>query len=186
MADEASGGAHPVPAAPTHKELEEGSALLLDFDKLRKVVQCREAVLPVAVQDVDSREVLIVAFANRLALAESLRRRVCVLWSTSRNELWIKGATSGDYLDLVEVRCNCEQNSLLYLVRPRNTGACHTKGPSGATRPSCYYRRVRCVSDVPEGAADASAFVVLEHLAAPASTGVQGPGDAAGGGAGGS
>jgi len=47
-----------------------------------------------------------------------------------------------DVLDLVEVRVNCEQNSLLFLVRPRLTGVCHTKGPDGSTRPSCYYRRV--------------------------------------------
>mmetsp|Transcript_82841 Transcript_82841/g.268065 ORF Transcript_82841/g.268065 Transcript_82841/m.268065 type:complete len:198 (-) Transcript_82841:91-684(-) len=160
----------------THAEVEEGATLLLDFAKLSKVAQCGESVLPVAVQDADSREVLIVAFANRLALAETLRRGICVLWSTSRNELWIKGATSGDFLDLVEVRCNCEQNSLLYLVRPRRTGACHTKGPSGVTRPSCYYRRL-CRKDKGAtegdgeaakgdgaGDADTSALAVLEHL----------------------
>merc|ERR1712176_1260013 len=57
------------------------------------------------------------------------------------NELWAKGATSGDVLDLVEVRCNCEQNSLVYLVRPRRYGACHTK-KNGISRRSCYYRRL--------------------------------------------
>merc|ERR1712056_174116 len=82
-----------------------------------------------------------------------IRTQTCVLWSTSRNELWAKGATSGDVLDLVEVRCNCEQNSLLYLVRPRRAGACHTRDASGSTRPSCYYRRLHG-----DGAA-------LEHLA---------------------
>merc|ERR1712076_281721 len=95
-----------------------------------------------AVQDADTLQVLIVAFANHQALAETLSRRVCVLWSTSRNELWIKGASSGDVLDLVDVRVNCEQNSLLYLVRPRRTGACHTKGPDGTNRPACYYRKL--------------------------------------------
>jgi phosphoribosyl-AMP cyclohydrolase len=64
------------------------------------------------------------------------------LWSTSRNELWHKGATSGDTLDLVEVRVNCEQNSLLYRVRPSTGGACHTKDADGKARPACYYRRV--------------------------------------------
>merc|ERR1712187_1007671 len=83
-------------------------------------------------------------FANRRALAETLRQQTCVLWSTSRKELWVKGATSGDILELVEVRCNCEQNSLLYMVRPRRTGACHTKDSTGKTRRSCYYRRLRC------------------------------------------
>ncbi|CAE8677550.1 unnamed protein product, partial [Polarella glacialis] len=140
-----------------------GRELHLDWGKLRKAVQCEELVIPVAVQHADTLEVLIVAFANEKALVEAFRQKVCVLWSTSRNELWIKGATSGDVLDLVEVRVNCEQNSLLYLVRPRRTGACHTKGPDGITRPSCYYRRLRYIGG---DGADASAdqFVVLEHL----------------------
>ena len=83
---------------------------------------------------------LILAYANEHALAEARRRGVCVLWSTSRRKLWIKGETSGDVLDLVEIRVNCEQNSLLYLVKPRRTGACHTRGPDGRTRRSCFYR----------------------------------------------
>ncbi|CAE7674746.1 hisI [Symbiodinium pilosum] len=126
----------------SHEELEEGSKLQLDWEKLKKVALCESSVIPVAVQNVDSREVLIVAFANEKAFLEALKRKVCVLWSTSRNKLWIKGDTSGDVLDLVEVRVNCEQNSLLYLVRPRRSGACHTKGPDGSSRPSCYYRRI--------------------------------------------
>uniref|UniRef100_A0A7S0BDI5 phosphoribosyl-AMP cyclohydrolase n=1 Tax=Pyrodinium bahamense TaxID=73915 RepID=A0A7S0BDI5_9DINO len=170
-ADAAAMAVVPTLRGPTKVELEEGLRLLLDFEKLRKVAQSGEAVLPVAVQDADSLEVLIVAFANRTALAETLRRKVCVLWSTSRNELWIKGATSGDFLDLVEVRCNCEQNSLLYLVRPRRTGACHTKGPSGKTRPSCYYRRLVCMSGGDEGAGTGGGggeLAALEHLGAAA------------------
>ena len=75
-------------------------------------------------------------------LGETLRRREAVLWSTSRDELWHKGATSGDVLELVEVRVNCEQNSLLYRVRPRTGGACHTRDAEGRARPSCYYRRL--------------------------------------------
>ncbi|CAJ1352301.1 unnamed protein product [Effrenium voratum] len=122
--------------------LEEGGELLLDWEKLRKVAACESPVIPVCVQNADTREVLVVAYANEQSLLETLNRKVCVLWSTSRDKLWIKGETSGDFLDLVEVRVNCEQNSLLYLVRPKTTGACHTKGPEGSTRPSCYYRRV--------------------------------------------
>mmetsp|Transcript_7935 Transcript_7935/g.18237 ORF Transcript_7935/g.18237 Transcript_7935/m.18237 type:complete len:137 (-) Transcript_7935:8-418(-) len=133
---------------PTHEELEEGGALLLDWDKLKKVASCESPVIPVAVQHADSREVLIVAFANKEALMETFKRQVCVLWSTSRNKLWIKGETSGDVLDLVEVRVNCEQNSLLYLVRPRRTGACHTKDEKGNSRPSCYYRRINTAGEV--------------------------------------
>jgi phosphoribosyl-AMP cyclohydrolase len=124
-------------------ELEEGHELRLDFNKLKKVVQAGEPVVPVAVQDADSKDLLLVAYANRTALQYSLAHGVAAFWSTSRGELWVKGAISGDTLALVEVRVNCEQNSLLYLVRPLGQGACHTKGASGKSRPSCYYRRIR-------------------------------------------
>ena len=70
----------------------------------------------------------------------ALQKKVAVFWSTSRNALWIKGATSGDFLELVETRVNCEQNSILYRVRPKGKGACHTRDASGKSRPSCYYR----------------------------------------------
>jgi phosphoribosyl-AMP cyclohydrolase len=123
-------------------ELEEGSELRLDFQKLKKVAACGEDVVPVAVQDADTKEVLILAYANAQALDYSVNRGVAAFWSTSRRELWVKGATSGDMLDLVEVRLNCEQNSLLYLVRPRGKGACHTRDQTGAPRRTCYYRRL--------------------------------------------
>ena len=125
------------------KQLEEGSELLLDFHKLAKVAQTGVSVLPVVVQDAETREVLILAYANDLALRHSLEHGVAAFWSTSRNELWVKGATSGDTLQLVEVRVNCEQNSLVYLVKPLGKGACHTKDVDGKTRASCYYRRIK-------------------------------------------
>ena len=123
-----------------HERLEEGCELLLDWGKCGKVARCGDDVVPVVVQDVESREVLILAYANERALAEARSRGICVLWSTSRRKLWVKGETSGDFLDLIEVRVNCEQNSLLYLVRPRRAGACHTRDARGRTRRSCYYR----------------------------------------------
>lgn len=126
----------------TFNQLEEGTALSIDFDKLQKVGRTGSAVVPVVVQDADSREVLVIAYANQEALDYTLNNGVAAFWSTSRNELWIKGATSGDKLELVEARVNCEQNSLLYLVRPMGEGVCHTKGPDGRSRMSCYYRRI--------------------------------------------
>lgn len=123
-------------------ELEEGTELRLDWDKLGKIGATGAHVVPVVLQEADSGEVLFVGYANDEALAATLERRSAVLWSTSRNELWHKGATSGDTLELVDVRVNCEQNSLLYLVRRQAGGACHTKDRAGATRPGCYYRRL--------------------------------------------
>ena len=85
------------------KELEEGAGLKLDFTKLDKVASKHCDVVPVVVQDSRTDEVLIVAYVNEVALAETFSRRVACLWSTSRNELWVKGATSGDTLDLDDV-----------------------------------------------------------------------------------
>ena len=123
-------------------ELEEGTRLGLDFGKLASVAATGAQVVPVVLQDADSGEVLFIGYANDEALETSLSERIAVLWSTSRNELWRKGATSGDVLELAEVRVNCEQNSLLYLVRRATGGACHTVSDSGDARPSCYYRTI--------------------------------------------
>ncbi len=121
---------------------EEGTALALDFSKLKAIGSQGLEVIPVAVQDIDTREVLVVAFVNEQALKRAWETRTAVFWSTSRNELWEKGKTSGATFELVEVRVNCEQNSLLFLVRPRKGGMCHTRGRDGQTRRSCYYRRL--------------------------------------------
>ena len=126
----------------SHKELEEGTKLELDFSKLRKVAECGSDVLPAIAQDAKTGEVLIVGYANKHALDTARECGMATFWSTSRNELWIKGKTSGDYLKLEEIRVNCEQNSVLYLVTPVGQGACHTKGADGKARSGCYYRRL--------------------------------------------
>lgn len=123
------------------KELEEGTKLQLDFNKLQKAVAACPDILPVAVQNADTGEVILVAYANELALRTALETKTAVFWSTSRNELWEKGKTSGETFELIEVRVNCEQNSLLYRVRPKRGGICHTKNEAGAPR-NCYYRRL--------------------------------------------
>src|SRR5512136_1480421 len=109
------------------QELEEGTKLKLDFSKLSRSAQKCPDVIPVAVQNIDSGEVILVAYVNEKALKASLESRTAVFWSTSRNELWEKGKTSGEVFDLIEVYVNCEQNSLLYRVRPRRAGICHTR-----------------------------------------------------------
>jgi phosphoribosyl-AMP cyclohydrolase len=120
--------------------LEEGAELTLDFTKLARVAEV-PGVLPCAVQDADTQEVILVAYVNELALRASVESGSAVFWSTSRNELWEKGKTSGETFDLLEVRVNCEQNSLLYRVRPRRGGICHTKNAAGQPR-NCFYRRL--------------------------------------------
>lgn len=137
-----------LPLVSDHTDLEEGSDLSLDFTKLQKIGDGGHHVVPVAVQDVDTGEVLIVAYANAEALEATLDRREAVFYSTSRNEIWHKGATSGDTLAIVDVSVNCEQNSLLYRVRPNGEGACHTKSADGRARSGCYYRSITNLGDL--------------------------------------
>ena len=113
------------------RELEEGSELALDWQKLEKAVAGTKGIIPVAVQHADTREVILVAYINQQAFEESLKRKMLVLWSSSRQELWVKGATSGETFTLVEAYVNCEQNSLLFVVRPKRGGICHTKNSKG-------------------------------------------------------
>ena len=136
------------------KELEEGLVLKLDFTKLEKAAlqslttrlnnpdaPIAPDVIPVAVQHADTKEVILVAYTNEYAMKEAFAKRKLILWSTSRNTLWFKGETSGETFDLMEAYVKCEQNSLLYVVRPCRGGICHTKNREGKPR-NCYYRRI--------------------------------------------
>jgi len=110
--------------------------LLLDFGPDGR------GLLPVVTQDARTKDVLILAFVNREAFDETRRSGYATYWSRSRNELWKKGLTSGDMLRVEEIRVNCEQSSLVYLVTPEGKGACHARRPDGAPYASCYYRRL--------------------------------------------
>ena len=122
-------------------QLEEGTSLQLDFSKLTKAVESSPDIIPVAVQNIDTKEVILVAYVNEQALKSAIETRTAVFQSTSRNEVWEKGKTSGEVFDLVEIYVNCEQNSLLYMVRPRRGGICHTKNRQNQSR-NCFYRKL--------------------------------------------
>ena len=121
--------------------LEEGSDLTLDFSKIAKAASRCSGLIPVALQNADTGEVILLAYTNEIALQESIKKRRAILWSTSRNELWEKGAKSGNTFELLEIYVNCEQNSLLYRVRPKAGGICHTNNKAGKPR-NCFYRRL--------------------------------------------
>ncbi|MFC1752144.1 phosphoribosyl-AMP cyclohydrolase [Thermoproteota archaeon] len=120
---------------------EKGTLLKLDFSKLSNAVKCGD-LIPVVVQDIDTKDVLILGYMNEEALSKTLADKVITFWSTSRNRLWVKGDVSGDYLDVEDVRVNCEQNSLLFLVRLRGKGVCHVKKSDGNAYKTCFYRRI--------------------------------------------
>ena len=118
------------------KMLEEGSEVSIDFEK-------RGGLIPAVVQDVKDGRVLMLAYVNQQAYETTLEKGMATFWSTSRNELWTKGETSGDFLKIVEILTDCDQDALIYKVEPQGGGSCHTKNPeTGRTRETCFYRKV--------------------------------------------
>ncbi len=116
------------------KQLEEGLELRVQFEK-------RGGLVPAIVQDYSSGEVLMLGYVNQEALDETLRSGYATFYSTSKKGLWKKGETSGDFLRILEIRTDCDQDALLYKVERVGKGACHTKDSSGETRTSCFYRK---------------------------------------------
>lgn len=82
-------------------------------------------LVPVIVQDAHTREVLTLAYMNRESLARTLETGQTWFWSRSRNELWHKGATSGNTQDVVALTSDCDDDALVVLVEPAGP-ACHT------------------------------------------------------------
>ena len=115
----------------------------LDFSKLRQIVAAGQDVIPVVVQNAITKDVLILAYTNEAAFRETQATGIATFWSTSRNELWVKGKTSGNSLKIIEIRVNCEENSLLYLVEPMGSGVCHVINPeTGRHWGTCFYRSI--------------------------------------------
>lgn len=119
--------------------IEETDELMLDFDKITKIAP-ENRVIPAAIQNLDTKEVILVAYINEQALKESIRLRKLVLWSTSRNELWFKGAESGNTFTLHHIFVNCEQNSLVIQVTPHKGNICHTS--TNGVPNNCFYREL--------------------------------------------
>ena len=92
-------------------------------------------LVPVIVQDVRTKEVLMLAYANKEALKKTFETGYAHFWSRSRNKLWMKGETSGNVQKVVEVRIDCDNDAILYLVEQKGV-ACHTGNYS------CFYRKL--------------------------------------------
>lgn len=88
-----------------------------------------DGLLPAVVQDAGSGAVLMLAFMNAEALAETLRRRRVVFFSRSRNKLWEKGETSGNTLQLVDIDADCDSDSILVRAHPAGP-TCHRNTPT--------------------------------------------------------
>jgi len=110
--------------------------LLLDFG------EDGNTLIPVVTQDISSMQVLILAYVNQEAFMETIKTGYVTFYSRSRKEIWKKGSTSVDFLRIEEIRVNCEQNSLLFLVTPEGKGVCHARRSDGLTFSSCFYRKI--------------------------------------------
>jgi phosphoribosyl-AMP cyclohydrolase len=100
----------------------------LDFSK-------GNGLIPVIVQDAKTNAILMQAFANKEAVELTLKTKKATYWSRSRNEIWVKGETSGNTQKVISVSTDCDYDSLLYIVE--QTGpACHTG------EYSCFYNKL--------------------------------------------
>ena len=93
-----------------------------------------DGLIPAIAQDADNGQILMMAWMNAEALAETLRGGQVCYWSRSRGALWRKGETSGHVQELVDLSIDCDGDTILMQVR-QTGAACHT------LRRSCFYRR---------------------------------------------
>ncbi|MBU3889673.1 phosphoribosyl-AMP cyclohydrolase [Methylosinus sporium] len=117
-----------LPPAEAHA-LEEGLAFAPRYDA--------QGLIVCVTVEAATRDVLMVAYMNELALAKTLETGIAHYWSRSRQSLWRKGDTSGQVQRVVSLEVDCDQDALLMTVEPGGDGkSCHTG------RKSCFYRRV--------------------------------------------
>ena len=102
-------------------------------DLLSEIKYDANGLVPAIVQDVFTKDVLMMAWMNAESLRLTLEKGKAVFWSRSRQEIWHKGATSGNVQKWVEVRVDCDADTLLVLVEPAGP-ACHTG------ERTCFYR----------------------------------------------
>jgi phosphoribosyl-AMP cyclohydrolase / phosphoribosyl-ATP pyrophosphohydrolase len=109
-------------------------------------------LIPAVVQDRLTGQVRMVAYVSRESLAKTIETGRATFFSRSRQELWEKGATSGNSLVVQQIIADCDADALLFLVDPQGP-TCHTG------QPSCFFRRVRNDGSVEDSGADATAFL---------------------------
>ena len=96
----------------------------------------KSELIPVIVQDISTKEVLMLGFANEEAVRKTFETKTAWFWSRSRQTLWNKGESSGNFLHVKEMRTDCDTDTLLYLCEPDGP-TCHT----GAR--SCFFKEIK-------------------------------------------
>jgi len=115
-----------------------------------------KGLIPAIVADAATKEVLTLAYMSRESLAISLEKGLTCFWSRSRQELWLKGESSGNYQHIVSVTADCDRDALLVLVN-RDGPACHT----GAE--SCFHNPVWQSAEQPEAFSLRTLYTLLEE-----------------------
>lgn len=116
------------PKLDSKSELENGSVLAPRFNA--------DGLITAIAQDVATGDILMLAHMNGQALQKTIETGKSYFWSRSRQELWLKGETSGNVLFVEDILTDCDQDAILLKVRLEGKGACHTG------RYSCFYRKV--------------------------------------------
>lgn len=104
---------------------------MLNIDELKFD---EKGLIPAIVVDAKTKKVLTLAYMNRESLEISLEKELTCFWSRSRNELWLKGETSGNYQHIVSITADCDNDALVVSVEPDGP-ACHTGSYSCFTKP---------------------------------------------------
>ncbi len=95
----------------------------------------KSELIPVIIQDADTKQVLMLGFTNLEAVELTLKTKTAWFWSRSRQQLWNKGETSGNFLHVQQVWTDCDTDTLLYLCKPDGP-TCHTG------RTSCFFNEI--------------------------------------------
>ncbi|MCC8191040.1 MAG: phosphoribosyl-AMP cyclohydrolase [Planctomycetes bacterium] len=85
-----------------------------------------KGLIPCVAQDSETGEVLMVAYMNRESLKESIEKKLASYWSRSRQKFWVKGESSGNTQEIVEMRLDCDKDCVLIKIRQNGGAACHT------------------------------------------------------------
>ena len=107
------------------------------LEKMKPDFEKGRGLLPAIAQDWQTGRVLMLAFMNQMAWEKTLETRKAHYWSRSRNELWLKGGTSGHVQQVKEIWIDCDDDAILLKVEQRGGGACHTG------HRSCFFQQVQ-------------------------------------------
>ncbi|MCS7163940.1 MAG: phosphoribosyl-AMP cyclohydrolase [Thermodesulfovibrio sp.] len=95
-----------------------------------------KGLIPAVVQEIDTKEVLMVAYMDKEALKRTIESGFTHFWSRSRKTYWKKGETSGNLQEVKEIYYDCDADTLLIMVKQYGEGACHTGNRT------CFFRKI--------------------------------------------